>query len=195
VWKSLKIISQSLKRLIFNSTHRQRKHQYFKRVESEVLRLRASEVTLLARVQTLSDHVNLLQKTLEQHGLSEVAALNGKLETVNGSGPKLAMNKESIQDFEQLSNGVISTELPAGMDFELTDPSTHPISQDHFDHVISNHLPKAHAELIEPTNIQKLNQLSGPLVVTSQSNHPQSRCTDSICNQDLTDLGMEFVMA
>lgn len=188
-------ISQSLKGLIFNSTHRQRKHQYFKSLESEVLRLRASEVSLLARVQTLSDHVNQLQRTLGRHGLSEVAALSGKLKTTNGGGLDLAINKESIQDSEQLKNGVNSRELPAGIDFDLGDPSSHLISQDHLDHVMSDHSSKVHAELIEPTNIQKLDLLSGPQVVTSQSNYIQSGCTGLLINQDMADMGMEFVMA
>ncbi|KAJ5630307.1 uncharacterized protein N7484_010407 [Penicillium longicatenatum] len=175
-------------------THRQRKHQYFKSLEAEVLRLRANEVNLLARVQTLNDHVNLLQRTLEQHGLSEVAALTEKSETINGGVPDSAMNKEPIQCSGQLSNGVNSRDL-ADMDIELTDPSTHPTRQDRLDQVISDALPKSHAELIRPTNIQKLDQLSGPLVVASQLKERQYRCTGLICNQDMTDMGMEFVMA
>lgn len=159
------------------------------------MRLRASEVSLLARVQTLSGHVNQLQRTLGRHGLSEVAALSGKLKTTNGGGLDLAMNKESIQDSEQLNNGVNSRELPAGIDFDLGDPSSHLISQDHSDHVMSDHSSKVHAELIEPTNIQKLDLLSGPQVVTSQSTYIQSGCTGLLINQDMADMGMEFVMA
>lgn len=195
MWKSLKFISQSLKRLILNSTHRQRKHQYFKSVESEVLRLRASEVNLIARVQSLSDQVNLLRMTLAQNGLSEVAALEGKFEATGGGGPDLAMKEISIQSPEQLSNGMTSKDLIAGMDFELNDALTHPISQDHSDHDISDHVRKAHAKTVEPTDNRKLDQLSGPRVVTSQPNNSQYTCTGLLCNQDMADMGMQFVMA
>lgn len=151
---------------------------------------------LLVQVQTLSDHIDLLQGILDQHGLSEVAALNNsKLNAINGGGTDLPMVKKSAQGSEQLNNGVASSEFPVGTDSELTNSSMYPISQTHFDQVVSDNLPQAHAELISTTNIQKPDRLPNPPIVTSQPHFSQSRCAERICNQDMADMGMEFIMA
>ena len=53
-----------------NSTHRQRKDQYFKNLESQLVCLRASEVRLTLQVQELRNQVEALQATPENYALT-----------------------------------------------------------------------------------------------------------------------------
>ncbi|KAJ5806740.1 hypothetical protein N7474_010332 [Penicillium riverlandense] len=96
-------------------SHRQRKDQYFKSLEREVLRLRASEVDLLVQVQNLRDHVGLLQGILDKNELSVLATLDGELEATDGSDADLIGAKDSTHCLEHVDNGLKFAESKAGV--------------------------------------------------------------------------------
>lgn len=63
------------------STHRERKDQYFKALESEVLHLKENEANYLKKIQQLEAHIGHLQDTLLRNGIdlptNHVSSLNG----------------------------------------------------------------------------------------------------------------------
>lgn len=183
--------------LIFNSTHRQRKDQYFKSLEKEVLRLRASEVDLLVQVQNLRDHVGLLQGIVDKHELSVLATLDGELEATDGIDADLVGAKNSNQCHEHVDNGLTFSESKTEVDFQRNNPSFHLLSQNIPSGQTSDHSPQVHCDIIHSTTSQQPAPFPSPATRLSlcQSSHSQPRYAEQISNRDTTDMGMEFVLS
>ncbi|KAJ5605273.1 hypothetical protein N7510_010427 [Penicillium lagena] len=178
-------------------SHRQRKDLYFKSLEKEVLRLRASEVDLLVQVQSLRDHVGLLQGILDKHDLSVLTTPGGEFETTDSSDADVIGTKNSIQCLEHVGNWPRFSESKQGVDFQRNNPSFHWSSQNICSGQTSDHSPQTHGNIIESTTSQQPALLSYPETHRSLSHlsHSQPGYVEHFSNRDTTDMGMEFVLS
>lgn len=152
---------------MWNSTHRQRKDQYFKTLESEVLRLRASEVSLTLQVQDLQNHVEALQATPERHGMSPFCAPHDRSKIPENDGH------------------------PTGLDPLDTKLPTHPSSQNLDIDILSTRSPKTHNQEIDSMDTPQPAFISGPATHLIFSHVTY----DKLRGLDMIGAGMEFVLA
>ncbi|PCH04128.1 Hypothetical protein PENO1_029080 [Penicillium occitanis (nom. inval.)] len=69
-------------------THRERKDQYFKTLESEVLRLRANEANFLKKIQELETHIFHLREAVKRTGI-DLSSIEEYSQSVPGSEANL----------------------------------------------------------------------------------------------------------
>lgn len=182
---------------MFSSTHRLRKDQYFKNLESEVLRLRANEVNLVNHIQNLRKQVDALQNIVDKHEqfvLSE--PLYRVAETTNIQSD-LTPAKTTTEDYRSTQNGINSWASQAGMDFEGTDSSMDLSSKTNPSPITSNQNTTPHSPLSDASVIQQPDQYLRASTVASlaQPNHIQTKCAEHVSSKKMTDMGMEFVLA
>jgi hypothetical protein len=184
-------------RLIFNSTHRLRKDQYFKNLESEVLRLRASEVNLAIQVQNLHYHVDVLQGILNKHDVPAIPATFSGLMSAEGVVADLSPAKASNQYYGDVQTGLNSWGSKAGTDFEGTDPSLRLSSTNIYNGITSDGSINSHGKPIESTNSHQPDPSFCQPILTSPPRpiDSQSRCAEQPFNRKMADMGMEFVLS
>ena len=182
---------------MFSSTHRLRKDQYFKNLESEVLRLRANEVNLANHVQSLRNQVDVLQKIVDKHEQFVLSEPLYRLAENANIQPNLTPAKTPTEDYRSTQNGINSWGSQAGMDFEGTDSSMDLSSKTNSSPITSNQKTTSHSLLSDPSNIQQPEQYLCASTIASlvQPNHFQSKCAEQVSSKKMTDMGMEFVLA
>jgi hypothetical protein len=150
-----------------NSTHRQRKDQYFKTLESQLFHLRASEVSLTLQVQELRNQVEALQATPDKYGLSPFIVPH---------------------DRSQISE---SDEHATFLDSSDTVSRTHVSGQINSIENSSTRSSKPHNQEIASIDARQLASFSSPANPLNSSHvaHDKSQGLDMIC------AGMEFVLA
>lgn len=82
-------------------THRERKEAYTKNLESEVLRLRVSETTLLQENQTLHAEIERLQQKLASHGIHDdhpSRATTQEAQSLQHSSPVVSIGRNTSHD-------------------------------------------------------------------------------------------------
>ncbi|OKL61704.1 hypothetical protein UA08_02172 [Talaromyces atroroseus] len=104
-------------------THRERKEQYFKTLESEVLRLRANEAGFLKKIRELSAHVGQLEDALRRND-------------IDMSTPNATMDEQFAASSTAEHNSNISTlhqtSLNTGTTNKTVSPSSyHPVRDQH----------------------------------------------------------------
>ena len=151
-----------------SSTHRQRKDKYYKSLESEVLRLRTSEVALTLQVRDLRNHIEVLQGTVEsltQH-CSDISPDRTMISKSNYHSANLDLS--NIPSPAHLSN----QNLDCG-------------------HLYNKNSPNSPDEVIENPDIQEMVPLPHTTIA-----FPSARPSyDKKWSQDMSHAGMEFVLA
>ncbi|KAJ5999612.1 hypothetical protein N7481_000021 [Penicillium waksmanii] len=178
-------------------THRLRKDQYFKNLESEVLRLRTNEVNLVIQVQKLRNQVDELQGIVDIHEQSRLSvSFCGLKQTENIGADPTAVNT-LFQSHCGVKHGISSWGPEAGMGFEGTDSLVDPSSKTLSNHMMLDQSPNPHDQLVGSTNSQQPDPYFRPPTLTppAQQTGSQSRCFEHPFKQRMTDMGMEFVLA
>ncbi|KAJ5198657.1 uncharacterized protein N7498_007774 [Penicillium cinerascens] len=171
-------------------THRLRKDQYFKNLESEVLRLRANEMKLVLQVQNLRSQIDVLHGIVDKQELSVLpAAPFIDLKAAENAGVGLTVATSPVQYHGNIQNGISSWGSRVGTESEETN-SPLGLSGE-------NIYPNSHGQLIGSANGQQPDLPFRAPAFTSpfQPMEPQSRCAEKSSNQKMTDMGMEFVLA
>ncbi|KAJ5590237.1 hypothetical protein N7450_004209 [Penicillium hetheringtonii] len=149
-------------------THRQRKDKYYKSLESEVLRLRTSEVALTLQVRDLRNHIEVLQGTVEsltQH-CSDISPDRTMISKSNYHSANLDLS--NIPSPAHLSN----QNLDCG-------------------HLYNKNSANSPDEVIENPDIQEMVPLPHTTIA-----FPSARPSyDKKWSQDMSHAGMEFVLA
>lgn len=150
-----------------NSTHRQRKDKYFKDLESEVLRLRASEVALTLQVQELRNHVEALQNTLERQ---------------MPSSSHISHDKPNVSEDDSYSTN---------LDFGDIQLPTRLCSQNMNFGKFTTQPAETDNQEIGPMDIHQM----APSFCPATSLVPSPATNDRSQSLDMIDAGMEFVLA
>jgi hypothetical protein len=183
--------------LMFGSTHRLRKDQYFKNLESEVLRLRANEVNLVIQVQNLRNQVDVLQGIVKKHDQSILSAPCYNSVATEGIRPDPFPSITPIQDHGNVQDGISSWASKPDMDFERTGAYIDLSSESICAPFKSNISTDPHDQPVGLTNDPPPDQLfsSPSRTALVQSNDSQLLCAKKPFNQKMTDMGMEFILA
>ena len=185
---------------MLDSTHRERKDQYLKSLESEVLRLRTSEVNLLVQVEQLHNYVESLQMILAHHGIDVPVNSNSSGVTVDGAVgfDSLFQGPTQINHFDNGFQSSQSSVRNGDQGTQLSKASSRqnghcPTTTE----VIPNH--SSHTQQIIPS--RRGYDLLNNTFEISASQSPQtlgciqSEPTGRLCDRDLAEVGMEFVLA
>ncbi|KAJ5119322.1 hypothetical protein N7448_009991 [Penicillium atrosanguineum] len=177
-------------------THRLRKDQYFKNLESEVLRLRANEVNLVNHVHRLRNQVDVLQNIVDKHEQFVLSEPLYRLAETGNVQADLTPAKTPTEGFKSPQNGVSLVGSKAGMDFEGIDSSMDLSTNTIYSDVTSSHNTTFHSPLSDSSNIQQPDQYLCALTTTSlaQPNEPKSKDPGQISSKKMTDMGMEFIL-
>ncbi|KAJ6057170.1 uncharacterized protein N7446_008068 [Penicillium canescens] len=175
-------------------THRLRKDQYFKNLESEVLRLRANEVNLVIQVQNLRNQVDVLQGIVKKHDQSIISA---PFCATEGNRPDPLPSKTPFHVHGNVQDGISSWASKPDMDFERTDAYIDLSSESICAPIKSNNSTDSHGQPAGLTNDPPPDQLfsSPSRTALVQSKDSQLLCANKPFNQKMTDMGMEFILA
>lgn len=182
---------------MFSSTHRLRKDQYFKNLESEVLRLRANEVNLVIHVENLRNQVDVLQGIVKKHDQSILSAPVCGAVATEDIRPDPLPAITPIQDHGNVQDGISSWASKPDMEFERTDAYIDLSSERICGPIKSNSSTDSHGQPIGLTHDPLPDQLfsSPSRTALVQSNDSQLLCAEKPFNQKMTDMGMEFILA
>jgi hypothetical protein len=183
--------------LMFRSTHRLRKDQYFKNLESEVLRLRANEVNLVIQVQNLRNQVDVLQEILKKHDQSILSTPFCDFVATEGVRPDPLPPIAPIQDHANVQDGISSWASKPDMDFERTNAYVDLSSESICAPIKANNSTDSHGQPVGLTNDPLPGQLfsSPSRTALVQSKDSQLLCAKKPFDQKMTDMGMEFILA
>ncbi|KAJ5585207.1 uncharacterized protein N7459_005007 [Penicillium hispanicum] len=163
-------------------TYRQRKDDYFKSLEKEVIRLRASEADLLGQLKKARDHVERLEGILGKHQLYELANSDGE-----ANGPSIGtdmgvMKPVEPYDHDHRDDALNFGDLELGTDSQGFTPPVHLLGQLTDSDTTSDYAPNLHG------NVESTKSHSQPPLLYPQPHSPLS-------HPNLTDMGMEFVLS
>lgn len=183
--------------LMFGSTHRLRKDQYFKNLESEVLRLRANEVNLVIQVQNLRKRVDVLQGIVKKHDQSILSHHFAILSQLRALDQTPSRPIAPIQDHGNVQDGISSWASKPDMDFERTNAYIDLSSESICAPIKSSNSTDSHDQPVGLTNDPPPDQVfsSPSRTALVESKDSQLLRVKNPFNQKMTDMGMEFILA